>query len=56
MFSDVRGADGERCKIPFKYENDGPEYYSCTAAGTNSGTWCATTVENDLTYDDWVWC
>ena len=49
-------AHGEDCKIPFKYEKDGPEYYECTEAGTNRGTWCATTVKNDLTYDDWDWC
>ena len=49
-------ADGERCKKPWKYEKDGPEYYNCSTAGTNGDNWCATTVENDLTYDDWDWC
>ena len=47
--------NGERCKIPFKY--DGQEYNKCTTAGYRNGdSWCATSVENDLTYDDWDWC
>ena len=49
-------ADGKKCEIPFKYEKNGPEYSKCTEVGANSGTWCATSVNNDLTYDDWDWC
>ena len=56
MFPEAVTSDDEKCKIPFKYEKDGPEYYECTVAGTNRGTWCATTVKNDLTYKDWDWC
>ena len=52
----VATANGEICKFPFKYEVDGPEYYICTDVGTNRGTWCATTVKDDLTYDAWDWC
>ena len=55
IFSAVT-ADGEPCHVPFKYAADGTELYKCTTAGTNKGEWCATTVESDLTYDDWEWC
>ena len=49
-------ADGETCKVPFKYKKDGPEFYKCTTAGFTRWEWCATKVKDDLTYDDWDWC
>ena len=49
-------ADGELCQIPFKYEKNGPSYTKCTTKGTSKGEWCATTVNKDLTYDNWDWC
>ena len=54
----------KHCKIPWKIEEDGPELYTCTSSRSPSGetddpmanSWCATTVNNDLTYKEWDWC
>ena len=55
IFSAVT-VDGELCRIPFKYEKEGPDFNKCTTVGTSKGAWCATTVDDDMTYDAWVWC
>ena len=43
---------------------DGPELYTCTSYRLPSGEtderlgnqWCATSINDDLTYKDWDWC
>ena len=49
-------AKGIPCKVPFKHDLNSPSFYNCTQYGTSKGFWCATTVQSDLTYDDWDWC
>ena len=52
------------CQAPWKLVVDGPELYTCTSKMLPSGEennafgnfWCATSVNDDLTYKDWNWC
>lgn len=48
--------EGIPCKIPFKNDPNSPAFYNCTNYGTSKGFWCATSVNTDLTYNDWDWC
>ena len=48
--------EGIPCKIPFKNDPNSPAFYNCTNYGTSKGFWCATSVNADLTYNDWNWC
>jgi hypothetical protein len=52
----TRTDTGKKCVVPFKYKFGGEEINTCTSVGTSKGVWCATSVKNDLTYDDWDWC
>ena len=54
----------QHCHIPWKVDVNGPELFTCTADKSSSGEecaafenfWCATSVNDDLTYKEWDWC
>ena len=57
-------AHNHHCHIPWKVDVNGPELFTCTAHKSPSGEeygayenfWCATSVNDDLTYKEWDWC
>ena len=57
-------AHNQHCHIPWKVDVNGPELFTCTAYKSPSGEeytasenfWCATSVNDDLTYKEWDWC
>ena len=64
LFSGIVTSQHKHCQTPWKIDEDGPELYACTSSKSPSGEtdeplgnqWCATTINDDLTYKEWDWC
>ena len=63
-FSGTETSHNKHCQVPWKLVVDGPDLYTCTnkmlpsgeANNAHGNFWCATSLNDDLTYKDWDWC